>query len=54
MTVEYKIDIPNEHSAYFWKVLTENFNILLTKRQHEIDGEKLNINVRVINVKNNR
>ena len=43
MTVKYKIEVPNELSADFWKILTENFNIVLTKRQHSIDGEKINI-----------
>ena len=31
MTVKYKIEVPNELSADFWKTLTENFNIVLTK-----------------------
>ena len=49
MTVKYKIEVPNELSADFLKILTENFNIVLTKRQHSIDGEKINIDVKVIN-----
>lgn len=51
MTVKYKIEVPNEYSACFWKVITENFNIILTKRQHDIDGETININATVTNVK---
>ena len=51
MTVKYKIEVPNELSADFWKTLTENFNIVLTKRQHSIDGERINIDVKVINIK---
>lgn len=32
MTMKYKIEVPNEYSADFWKVLTDNFNIILTKK----------------------
>lgn len=49
--VKYKIEVPNELSADFWKTLTENFNIVLTKRQHSIDGERINIDIKVINIK---
>lgn len=51
MMVKYKIEVPNKLSADFWKVLNENFNIVLTKRQHSIDGERINIDVKVINIK---
>ncbi len=48
MMVKYKIEVPNEFSADFWKVLTEKFNIVLTKKQHSIDGETINIDITVI------
>ena len=51
MTVKFKIEVPIELSADFWKIQTEIFNIVLTKRQHSIDGEKINIDVKVINIK---
>lgn len=51
MIVKYKIEVPNELSADFWKVLTENFNVILTKKQHSVDGEIINIDVKVINSK---
>ena len=51
MIVKYKIEVPNEVSADFWKVLTEKFNIILIKKQHCIDSEKINIDVKVINSK---
>ena len=51
MIVKYKIEVPNELSADFWKVLTENFNVILTKKQHSADGEIINIDVKVINSK---
>lgn len=51
MMVKYKIEVPNEVSADFWKVLTEKFNIILIKKQHCIDSEKINIDVKVINSK---
>ncbi|MBQ8229015.1 MAG: hypothetical protein IJZ88_08405 [Clostridia bacterium] len=51
MIVKYKIEVPNELSADFWKALTENFNIILTKKQHSIDGEIINIYVTVTDTK---
>lgn len=51
MIVKYKIEVPNEFSAEFWEVLTENFNIILTKKQHSIDGETLCIDVTVTDTK---
>ena len=51
MIVKYKIDVSNEFSAEFWKILTENFNAVLTKKQHSIDGETINIDVTVIDSK---
>ena len=54
MTVKYKIEMPNECSADFWKVLTETFNIVLTKRQHSLDGETINIDVTVTDTKSKR
>ena len=49
MTVKYYIEVPNECSADLWKLLTENFNVFLTKRQHSADGEKLYIELEIIN-----
>ena len=51
MIVKYKIEVPNELSADFWKVLTENFNVILTKNQHSIDGETLYVGVTVTDTK---
>lgn len=43
MIVTYSIEVPNECAADLWKLLTENFNVILIKRQHSADGEKLYI-----------
>lgn len=51
MIVKYKIEVPNELSADFWKLLTKNFNIILTKKQHSINRETLYINVTVTDTK---
>lgn len=48
MTVKLSIEVPNEFSANFWKLLTENFNVVLTKRQHYADGEILQIELKII------
>lgn len=47
MTVKYSIEVPNEFSTSFWKLLTENFNVVLTKRQHSADGEILYIELEI-------
>lgn len=49
MIVKYtiKVKVPNECSASLWKILTENFNVILTKKQHSTDGEILYIELEV-------
>ena len=47
MIAKYKTEVPNVFSADFWKVLTEKFNIILTQKQHSIDGETINIDITV-------
>ena len=47
MTVKYTIEVPNESSAELWKLLTENFNVILTKRQHSADSEILYIELKI-------
>lgn len=48
MTVKYTIVAPNEYSADLWKLLTDNFNVILTKKQHSVDGEILHIELKII------
>lgn len=48
MIVKYTIKVPNECSASLWKILIENFNVILTKRQHSADGEILHIELIII------
>ena len=47
MTVKYTIEVPNECSAELWKLLTGNFNVILTKRQHSADGEILYVELKI-------
>lgn len=47
MRVKYNIDVPNECAADLWKILTEKFNVILTKKQHSIDGETLYVEVKI-------
>ena len=53
MIVKYKIEVPNELSADFWKLLTENLNVILIKHQHTIDGKTLYIDAKIIGIKVN-
>jgi len=48
MTMKCTIEVPNEHFACLWKLLTENFNVILTKRQNSADGEILHIEMKII------
>lgn len=47
MSVNYNIEVPNECSAELWKLLTENFNVILTKRHHSVEGEILYIDLKI-------
>ncbi len=49
MTVKYTIEVSNECSAELWKLLTEYFNVILTKRQHSADGSILYIELEITN-----
>ncbi len=51
MTVKYNIEVPNEYSADFWELLTDNFNVILTKRQHSPNGEVLYVELKIIESK---
>lgn len=53
MTVKYNIEVPNECSADFWKTLTEKFDIVLTRRQHSVDGETLYIEGKITKIRPN-
>lgn len=51
MSVNYNIEVPNEYSADFWKLLTDNFNVILTKRQLSPNGEVLYVELKIIESK---
>ena len=52
MSVKYNIEVPHDISADFWKFLNENFNVILLKKQRSIDGDILNIKLKIIENKN--
>lgn len=51
MSVNNNIEVPNEYSADFWRLLTDNFNIILTKRKHSPDGENLYVELQIVKSK---
>lgn len=51
MSVKYRIEMPHNCSAIFWKVLTNEFNVLLISRKHTIDGETLCVEVKILDSK---
>ncbi|WP_159432761.1 hypothetical protein [Holdemania sp. Marseille-P2844] len=44
---QYTIEMDAKLSAKVWKVLTENFEITVLERQHSLDGQELNISIRL-------
>lgn len=51
MNINYTIEVPNEYSADLWKLLKDNFNVILTKRQHSPNGEVLYVELKIIESK---
>lgn len=51
MSVKYTITIPNELSKDFFDYLTENYDCKIDRMQHFVDGETLNVDVIVVNIK---
>lgn len=47
MNINYTIEVPNEYSANLWKLLTDNFNITLTKMQHSPNCEVLYVDLNI-------
>lgn len=43
----YHISVDAEKSAAVWSLLTENFEIIIDKMQHSIDGKDLIICLRI-------
>ena len=44
---QYTIEMDAQLSAKVWKVLTENFEITVLERQHSLDGQELNMSIRL-------
>ena len=51
MSVKYSIEMPDDCSASFWKILTNKFNVVLTSRKHTIDGKVLCVEVKILDSK---
>ena len=51
VSVKYSIEMPDNCSADFWKILTNEFNAVLISRKHSIDGEVLYVEVKIIDSK---
>lgn len=44
----YHIELEGNKSALFWSFLTENFEIIIDKKQHSVDEENLNVYIRIV------
>ena len=51
MSVKYSTEMPDNCSADFWKILTNEFNVVLISRKHTIDGETLCVEVKILDSK---
>ena len=51
VSVKYNIEMPDNCSANFWKILTNNFNAVLISRKHTIDGKTLCVEVKILDSK---
>ena len=43
----YHISVDAEKSAAVWSLLTENFEIIIDKMQHSVDGRDLKVYLRI-------
>ena len=51
MSVKYNIELQNDISADFWKLLNENFNVILIRKQHSYDSDTLYIELKILEMK---
>lgn len=51
MSVKYNIELPDDISADFWELLNKNFNVILIRKHHSVDGDMLNIKLKITKVK---
>lgn len=51
MSVDYKIEMPDNCSATLWKLIMDNFNVVVNRVQHSLDGEDLHIELKIVDNK---
>lgn len=51
MSAKYCIDVPDDYTGIFWEFLTQNFNVVLEKRQNSADGERLHVDLKILDSK---
>ena len=44
----YHISVDAENSAAVWSLLIENFEIIIDKMQHSLDGKDLNVYISIV------
>ncbi len=47
----YHIEIPRQLSQSLWKLLEENYDLIITRQQHTPDGKDLHIELKVAKAK---
>lgn len=51
ISAKYYIEVSNEYASDFWEILTENFNVILAKRQHSLNGTDCHISIIITDIK---
>ena len=52
MSVKYNIEVLDDISADFWRFLNINYNVVLIRKHHSIDGDTLQIELKIVEMKN--
>ena len=47
----YHIEIDRDNVSRFWFLLSDSFSFTVTKKQHSLDGNDLNISIRIVDEK---
>ena len=47
----YNIDVPSHLSAELWQTLTDNFDVIMKRQCHSLDGEENNVWIEIVDKK---
>ena len=47
----YHIETDRDNASRLWSLLSDSFSFTVTKKQHSLDGNDLNISIRIVDEK---